>query len=106
MRPGKNRIRRKIRSPKCPKRICFAIITFGLKWSGACLLPRGASGKLKMNLEGVFQWARIALCAWVVQAFSAILFAQMPAACKGPAELEKVIATHPSTGVYDALGAY
>jgi superkiller protein 3 len=30
----------------------------------------------------------------------------MPAACKGPAELEKIITTHPSAGAYDALGAY
>jgi len=30
----------------------------------------------------------------------------MPAACKGPAELEKVISTQPSAGAYDALGAY
>src|ERR1700681_496098 len=52
------------------------------------------------------RWGRIACCAWVLQAFSAILFAQTPAACKGPAELEKVIATQPSAGVYDALGAY
>ena len=46
------------------------------------------------------------LLAWVLQAFSAMSFAQMPAACKGPAELEKAIATQPSAGVYDALGAY
>src|ERR1700746_1060738 len=59
-----------------------------------------------MKLVRTRRWARIACCAWVLQAFSAILFAQMPAACKGPAELEKVIATHPSAGVYDALGAY
>jgi tetratricopeptide (TPR) repeat protein len=30
----------------------------------------------------------------------------MAVACKGPAELERVIATHPSAGAYDALGAY
>ena len=65
-----------------------------------------ASGKQTMSLSEMWRWAQIALCAWVVQAFSAILFAQMPAACKGPAELEKVIATHPSAGAYDALGAY
>ena len=35
-----------------------------------------------------------------------MLCAQMPAACKGPAELEKAVATQPSAGVYDALGAY
>jgi tetratricopeptide (TPR) repeat protein len=65
-----------------------------------------ASGKQTMKLVRTWRWARIACCAWVLQAFSAILFAQMPAACKGPAELEKVIATQPSAGVYDALGAY
>jgi len=45
-------------------------------------------------------------CVWVVQAFSSILFAQMPAACKAPAELGEVIATQPSAGAYDALRAY
>src|SRR5256885_13851707 len=30
----------------------------------------------------------------------------MPDACKGPTELERVLATHPSAGAYDALGAY
>ena len=59
-----------------------------------------------MRLIRTRQWARIACCAWVLQASSAMLFAQMPAACKGPAELEKAIATQPSAGVYDALGAY
>src|SRR6201993_2080222 len=59
-----------------------------------------------MRLVSMRRWARIARCAWVVQAFSAILFAQMPAACKAPAELEKVIATQPSADIYDALGAY
>src|SRR4029077_3872450 len=65
-----------------------------------------ASGKRMMRLVRTRRWARIACCAWVLQALSTILFAQMPAACKGPAELEKVIATHASAGVYDALGAY
>jgi len=54
----------------------------------------------------MWRWARIARCACVVQAFSAIMFAQMPAACKAPAELGKVIASQPSAGVYGALGAY
>src|SRR6266436_6369343 len=59
-----------------------------------------------MRLVKTRRWAQIACCAWVLQALSATLFAQVPAACKGPAELEKVIATQPSAGVYDALGAY
>ncbi len=59
-----------------------------------------------MRLVQTWRWARITCCAWVLQAFSAILFAQVPSACKGPAELEKVIASQPSAGVYDALGAY
>src|SRR5438477_6724124 len=59
-----------------------------------------------MRFNRVLQWARIALCAWVVQTFSAVVLAQMPAGCKGPPELEKVISTQPSAGVYDALGAY
>jgi len=50
--------------------------------------------------------ARIALCSWLVHVVTTGLFAQMPAACDGPAELEKVLATHPSADVYDALGAY
>src|SRR5437660_5155325 len=65
-----------------------------------------ASGKQTMRLVRTWQWARIACCACVLRAFSAILFAQIPPACKGPAELEKLIATQPSAGVYDALGAY
>src|SRR5205823_10790277 len=50
--------------------------------------------------------AQIALRSWLAYALTTGLFAQMPAACKGPTELEKVIATHPSAGAYDALGAY
>src|SRR5258705_9756839 len=50
--------------------------------------------------------ARIALCSWFMHIVTTGLFAQMPVACKGPAELEKVLATHPSAGAYDALGAY
>ena len=50
--------------------------------------------------------AQIALCSWLAHALTTGLFAQMPAACKGPTELEKVIGTHPSAGAYDALGAY
>src|SRR5437868_1770181 len=59
-----------------------------------------------MRLVQTWRWARITCCAWVLQAFSAILFAQVPPICKGPDELEKVIASQPSAGVYDALGAY
>src|SRR6266702_2282645 len=59
-----------------------------------------------MRLVRTWRWTRIVCCAWVLQAFSAILFAQVPAACKGPPELEKVIASQPSAGVYDPLGAY
>src|SRR5438552_693441 len=50
--------------------------------------------------------AQIALCSWLAHALTTGLFAQMPAACKGPTELEKEIATHPAAGAYDALGAY
>src|SRR5438132_2891615 len=50
--------------------------------------------------------AQIALCAWVVQVCGLNVLGQMPANCQGPAELEKVLATHPSAGAYDALGAY
>jgi tetratricopeptide (TPR) repeat protein len=59
-----------------------------------------------MMLVQMWRWARITCCAWVLQAFSAILLAQVPPACKVPPELEKVIASQPSAGVYDALGAY
>src|SRR5947207_12756928 len=37
---------------------------------------------------------------------SLALAAQEPPACRGPAELEQIIASHPSAGAYDALGAY
>src|SRR5436305_6984602 len=59
-----------------------------------------------MRFNRVLRWARIPFCAWIMHTFSVVVLAQMPAACKGPTELEKVIATHPSAGVYDALGAY
>jgi tetratricopeptide (TPR) repeat protein len=59
-----------------------------------------------MMLVQTWRRARITCCAWVLQAFSATLLAQVPRACKVPAELEKVIASQPSAGVYDALGAY
>ena len=50
--------------------------------------------------------AQIALCAWVVQLGTPEMLGQMPAACKGPTELEQVLATRPSADAYDALGAY
>src|SRR5947208_7435496 len=50
--------------------------------------------------------AQIALCSWLVHVVTTGLIAQMPAACKGPTELEKEIATHPAAGADDALGAY
>src|SRR5437016_8816063 len=50
--------------------------------------------------------AQIALCALAVQVCSLNVLGQMPASCRGPAELEQVLATHPSAGAYDALGAY
>src|ERR1700751_6395876 len=49
---------------------------------------------------------QIAICDWIVQVWSVNVLGQVPALCKGPAELEKAIATHPSAGAYDALGAY
>src|SRR5258707_9170322 len=51
-----------------------------------------------------FAW--IGVSAFLLCAPGSDLSAQSPAACKGPAELEKVIAAHPSAGAYDALGAY
>ena len=58
---------------------------------------------LRTNARG---WARIAVVSWFALETSTAVLAQMPASCKGPAELERVIATHPSGGAYDALGAY
>src|ERR1700751_1813545 len=49
---------------------------------------------------------QIAICDWIVQVWSVNVLGQVPALCKGPAELEQVLATHPSAGAYDALGAY
>src|SRR5258706_15461833 len=59
-----------------------------------------------MRLVQTWWWARIACRTWFLHAFSAILFAQVSPACKGPDELEKAIASQPSAGAYDALGAY
>src|SRR5437879_12290367 len=50
--------------------------------------------------------AQISLFALALQLCSLNLMGQMPASCRGPAELEQVLATHPSAGAYDALGAY
>ena len=65
-----------------------------------------ASENLDGQVTKMCRWTQIALCAWVVQACSLHLLGQMPANCKGPGELEKVLASHPSAGAYDALGAY
>ncbi len=54
----------------------------------------------------MWRWAQITVCAWIVQGCSLNVLGQMSTVCKGPAELEKVIATHPSAGAYDALGAF
>ena len=39
-------------------------------------------------------------------AFALSIAAQQVSSCKGPADLERVIASNPSPGAYDALGAY
>jgi len=44
-------------------------------------------------------------CSVVLCCASGVALAQTPN-CKGPAELERVIAAHPSAPAYDALGAY
>jgi tetratricopeptide (TPR) repeat protein len=51
-------------------------------------------------------WVQIALCSWLLAALNTFELSQVPANCKGPAELERVLATQPSAGAYDALGAY
>jgi tetratricopeptide (TPR) repeat protein len=51
-------------------------------------------------------WAQIGLCGWLIVLSNIVALAQVPADCRGPAELERVLATHPSAGAYDALGAY
>ena len=48
----------------------------------------------------------MARCSWFMAVLSVGAFAQVPVTCKGPADLEHVLATHPSAGAYDALGAY
>src|SRR5207244_2684166 len=64
--------------------------------------------KRELHGQAIEMWrrAQIALCALAVQVCSLNLLGQMPASCRGPAELEQVLATHPSAGAYDALGAY
>src|ERR1700747_3634754 len=54
----------------------------------------------------MWRCGQIVLCAWIVQVWSLNVLGQVPAVCKGPAELEQVLATHPSAAAYDALGAY
>src|ERR1700757_82038 len=51
-------------------------------------------------------WAQVGLCSWLLAVFNTFAFAQVPSDCKGPVELERVLATRPSAGAYDALGAY
>jgi putative PEP-CTERM system TPR-repeat lipoprotein len=51
-------------------------------------------------------WAQIGLCSWLLVVLSAVALAQVPSDCKGPVELERVLATHPSADAYDAMGAY
>src|SRR5215831_1954376 len=51
-------------------------------------------------------WAQVAVCSWLLAVLNTFAFSQVPANCKGPAELERDLATHPSAGAYDALGAY
>ena len=51
-------------------------------------------------------WAAMARYSWLVAICSISVLAQVPASCKGPAELERVLASHPSADAYDALGAY
>jgi tetratricopeptide (TPR) repeat protein len=84
----------------------FAIITLDLTVPLSLVCYHERKRELDGQVTEMRRCAQIALYAWVVQAFNATLFAQMPAACKGPTELERVLATHPSAGAYDALGAY
>ena len=51
-------------------------------------------------------WAAMARCSWLIGVLSIGAFAQVPANCKGPDELQRVLASKPSAGAYDALGAY
>lgn len=48
----------------------------------------------------------LGLCVIAPAFFGLPLPAQTPPACKGPAELERAVTTHPSASAYDALGAY
>ena len=58
------------------------------------------------NLFKMRGWAQVGHCSWLIVLLNIVVLAQVPADCKGPAELERVLATHPSAGAYDALGAY
>src|SRR5690242_3223301 len=49
-------------------------------------------------------WVAFSACAVAVSACGQT--AMSSPACKGPAELENVLRTHPSAAAYDALGAY
>ena len=87
-------------------RAYFAIITLGLSTFTLSATMEAQTGIPMAFSKYPCTVARIALCSWLVHVMTTGLFAQMPAACKGPAELEKVLVTHPSAGAYDALGAY
>src|ERR1700758_2798773 len=58
------------------------------------------------NLLKMRGWAQAGLCGWLIALLNIVALAQVLADCKGPAELERVLATHPSAGAYDALSAY
>ena len=64
---------------------------------------------LSLLVQRVFQRPRLYLLQFASVTsclFPLFAAAQVASHCKGPADLEKVAATHPSAGVYDALGAY
>jgi superkiller protein 3 len=64
---------------------------------------------LNLLVQSVFQKpAPSLLQALLISGFflPVVTMAQTTPTCKGPADLEQVAATHPSAGVYDALGAY
>jgi tetratricopeptide (TPR) repeat protein len=58
------------------------------------------------NIFKMRGWTQAGLCCWLMALLNIVALAQVPADCKGPTELERVLATHPSAGAYDALGAY
>src|SRR5690348_16889907 len=97
MKPKKRRISLEGALLKCRvPPAYFAIITLGLSTFTLSVTMEAQTGIPMAFSKSSCALARIVLCWWLVHVVTTPLFAQMPGPCKGPAELEKVLATHPS----------